>query len=88
MKEQLLSTTEQYGKLTNCRYEVAADAALQALLKQEHETRRRFPARSFAGCLRRLAAAKPSAIERLEAAKEAVKPPDPAKRRAAPGSEL
>lgn len=83
------SVQNTHGNITDMRYEIADEAALQALLKQDRVARSRFPARSFNGYIKRLSAVtKPSAVERLDAAKKAVKHPSPANRRVAAEAEL
>jgi sporulation protein YlmC with PRC-barrel domain len=68
----------QYGRLADCRYEVADEGALKALLQQESAARRKYPARSFAAYLQKLAAPeKPSALQKLHEAQKAVLPPAP-----------
>ncbi len=70
------SLQNQYGKLEDRRYEVADEAALQALLQRERGERSKYPERSFAAYLQRLAAPeKPSALKRLHEAQKAVAPP-------------
>jgi sporulation protein YlmC with PRC-barrel domain len=67
---------DQYGRITDRRYEVADEGALQALLRQESAERSKYPARSFAAYLQKLAApAKPSALQKLHEAQKAVQPP-------------
>ncbi len=67
---------DKYGKLADCRYEVADEAVLQALLQQERGERSKYPERSFAAYLHKLAAPeKPSALKRLHEAQKAVVPP-------------
>ncbi len=82
------SLQNQYGKVEDRRYEVADEAALQALLQQERGARSKYKERSFAAYLQKLAAPakpsalqkpdapeKPSALKRLHEAQKAVLPP-------------
>ena len=76
------SIQHEHGKIISSRFN-AADGELQDVLQQEADARRRMNARSFDVYVKKLAAPeKPSAIGRLEAAKQAVKPPAPADRQA------
>ena len=76
VKGRWTSLQNQYGKVEDRRYEVADEAALQALLQQERGERSKFPERSFAAYLQKLGApSKPSALKRLHEAQKAVSSP-------------
>ena len=75
-KEDFISIRQQHGAVTAQRFEVGDAKALQAHLKEQRDIRTHFPARSLGVFLKKLPQQeRPSVVDKLDAAKKAVKPP-------------